>query len=144
MEPCVLAGSFDLIWAQIARPKVAQSFRHIWDEMFGISVVGHLTGNDLFANRTSASILETASRIIWCRVDDDVNGLPQLLSDDDWERISKITEALAQQARTRLEMKMKPEAQKHWEPITYHWFLHTVLLLASSPRVPMLRSYGLL
>jgi hypothetical protein len=94
IEPCVLAGSFDLIWAQIARPKVAQRFRHIWDEMFGISVVGHLTGNDLLANRTSASILETASRIIWCRVDDDVNGLPQLLSGDDWERISKIIEAL--------------------------------------------------
>jgi hypothetical protein len=85
--------------------------------MFGISVVGHLTGNDLLANRTSASILETASRINWCRVDGDVNGLPQLLSADDWERISKTIETRAQQAKTRLEMKMKPEAQKHWEAI---------------------------
>ena len=117
VEPCLLTGAFDLSWALIGRPKVNLSFRRVWDELLGISVVGHLTESDLLATRTSASVLETASCIIWCRVDGDVNGLPQLLPGDQWERISKTIEGRAKQASGRVEMKMKPEAHKQWEAI---------------------------
>ena len=54
-EPCLLAGTFDFA-ALIGRLQIAQSFRLVWDEMLGISVVGHLAGNDFLANRTSAKI----------------------------------------------------------------------------------------
>jgi hypothetical protein len=117
IEPCVLAGAFDLIWAQIARPKVAQSFRLVWDEVLGISLVGHLTASDILASRMSASMLETASRINWCRVGGDINGLPQVMPTDDWERISKIIEARAKQARTHGEIKLRPDAQRQWGAI---------------------------